>query len=222
MSKFNLGSTRSVAVRRTRRWPRTAAIYWRAAFWITLVHFLAFGCLTGIAIKNWRGGPALDINALYQQFGLASSAGLILLAWFWVVWMLLVAADWAALSLFRNLVRGEMRRGRLAAYLLFVSTLLAIHETGMASILLGLKGRGLIWALIGTYAATAAIADLLIAAPAAFLLGGGVLFGWPKMRPPWFCAACGYNLTGNASGVCPECGAACDAASLPGASAARG
>jgi len=26
------------------------------------------------------------------------------------------------------------------------------------------------------------------------------------------CANCGYNLTGNASGVCPECGAPCKAA----------
>ena len=25
-------------------------------------------------------------------------------------------------------------------------------------------------------------------------------------RPPGHCASCGYNLTGNVSGVCPECG----------------
>jgi len=28
-----------------------------------------------------------------------------------------------------------------------------------------------------------------------------------RPRPPHACAACGYNLTGNASGICPECGA---------------
>jgi predicted RNA-binding Zn-ribbon protein involved in translation (DUF1610 family) len=24
--------------------------------------------------------------------------------------------------------------------------------------------------------------------------------------PPYFCLTCGYNLTGNVSGICPECG----------------
>lgn len=28
----------------------------------------------------------------------------------------------------------------------------------------------------------------------------------PLPYPPGFCNRCGYNLTGNASGVCPECG----------------
>ena len=33
---------------------------------------------------------------------------------------------------------------------------------------------------------------------------------WMMLRrvPPGHCACCGYNLTGNMSGVCPECGAA--------------
>jgi hypothetical protein len=32
---------------------------------------------------------------------------------------------------------------------------------------------------------------------------------WPPRRPPppGHCAACGYDLTGNLSGRCPECGA---------------
>jgi hypothetical protein len=27
-----------------------------------------------------------------------------------------------------------------------------------------------------------------------------------RRRPPGHCRICGYNLTGNVSGVCPECG----------------
>ncbi|HEY3243573.1 MAG TPA: hypothetical protein VGM03_09500 [Phycisphaerae bacterium] len=34
------------------------------------------------------------------------------------------------------------------------------------------------------------------------------LTAWRRSRlpQPGFCARCGYNLTGNTSGVCPECG----------------
>lgn len=32
---------------------------------------------------------------------------------------------------------------------------------------------------------------------------------WKRHRDPAACRACGYNLTGNQSGVCPECGTAC-------------
>jgi purine-cytosine permease-like protein len=34
-----------------------------------------------------------------------------------------------------------------------------------------------------------------------------------RRRRGGFCRHCGYNLRGNVSGVCPECGAACTAAS---------
>jgi hypothetical protein len=178
------------------------------AFWLTVIHFLAFGCLTAIAIKDSGTRTIPDTNVLeaYQQFGLATGAGLVLLTWYWVVWLLTVAADWAALAVFWQLGRGQARRTRLAAYLFFVLALLAIHETAMAGILWGVAGRGLLWALLGTYAATVAVLDVLMAAPAALLLGGGVIFGWRRTPPPGFCAVCGYNLTANTSGVCPECG----------------
>lgn len=32
-------------------------------------------------------------------------------------------------------------------------------------------------------------------------------------RPPSSCVSCGYNLTGNVSGICPECGTSCRAVS---------
>jgi hypothetical protein len=36
-------------------------------------------------------------------------------------------------------------------------------------------------------------------------VASGVLW-WRYALPPGVCQTCGYNLTGNVSGVCPECG----------------
>ena len=41
----------------------------------------------------------------------------------------------------------------------------------------------------------------------AILLWGSMMICFRQRRtPPGFCVQCGYNLTGNVSGVCPECG----------------
>ena len=44
--------------------------------------------------------------------------------------------------------------------------------------------------------------------PLAWLIG---LIRALRMRRPGHCSHCGYNLAGNISGTCPECGAACNA-----------
>lgn len=33
-------------------------------------------------------------------------------------------------------------------------------------------------------------------------------FDWSRRKPPRYCSKCRYDLTGNVSGVCPECGKA--------------
>lgn len=47
----------------------------------------------------------------------------------------------------------------------------------------------------------------LPASYAALVAGGGLLIAAQKRRPRMGCGSCGYDLEGNTSGVCPECGA---------------
>jgi hypothetical protein len=52
------------------------------------------------------------------------------------------------------------------------------------------------------------------------LIGAAVCLAWAwwRLRPrrvPGTCRHCGYDLTGNVSGLCPECGHTCAAASKP-------
>jgi hypothetical protein len=57
------------------------------------------------------------------------------------------------------------------------------------------------------------------------LAGVATLLQWPGFRSPPNpneCSHCGYDLAGNLSGICPECGAACKAASPAGESPAAG
>jgi hypothetical protein len=47
---------------------------------------------------------------------------------------------------------------------------------------------------------------LVVAAVVTVLVGISRRFLWQFQRPPGSCAHCGYDLTGNVSGICPECG----------------
>ena len=47
---------------------------------------------------------------------------------------------------------------------------------------------------------------LILFTPVAFLVGLPIRLLRPKPRLPDHCSKCGYNLTGNVSGLCPECG----------------
>ncbi|GMU21385.1 MAG: hypothetical protein AMXMBFR13_14780 [Phycisphaerae bacterium] len=58
------------------------------------------------------------------------------------------------------------------------------------------------------------IPALLVAIPTA------ILFWRDRRVPPGHCQQCGYNLTGNTSGVCSECGSPVPAAKLPVSGAA--
>ena len=87
---------------------------------------------------------------------------------------------------------------------------------------------GLVWGMV--YSSAALIVtdeyawDLITLVPLAFMFHAvwgafvGLVVGLPHrlLRPHYrdgHCRKCGYNLTGNVSGVCPECGVGIETAS---------
>lgn len=54
------------------------------------------------------------------------------------------------------------------------------------------------------------LTDAFLIAVLMFIVASGIFafvsYYWPSRIPPGQCQTCGYNLTGNVSGVCSECG----------------
>ena len=80
---------------------------------------------------------------------------------------------------------------------------------------LGDVGLGFIWPKYvsnktGKYPYTLVILPPWILLPAFAIPTAILLYRDRRRIPPGHCQKCGYNLTGNTSGKCPECGTACD------------
>ena len=60
--------------------------------------------------------------------------------------------------------------------------------------------------------------------PSAILFLPVAFFWWRdrRRRSPTACRSCGYDLTGNVSGVCPECGVACEIQGVSGGEGGEG
>jgi len=93
----------------------------------------------------------------------------------------------------------------------------ALKWTGTVLSLLILATLGTIQIIFGGIVRTACFSDVYYDFPIDFFVLGLVLLPialptawlWHRDRrriPPGHCPGCGYNLTGNTSGVCSECG----------------
>jgi hypothetical protein len=106
-----------------------------------------------------------------------------------VLWITLMIA-----SLFRTRARRMLSHAHLAvAWLCLVGWLLNPNYT------ISLKGI---------------LSNDMLFWGALMMIGSAIAFGFTVVRrvaiDPNRCRACGYDLTGNVSGVCPECGTAID------------
>jgi hypothetical protein len=88
----------------------------------------------------------------------------------------------------------------------------------VAAAIAPVSGPAMIWeSVVGNFGRQFFLICLAITLPA-YLIGFAVTLrlqlarrfrrGWCERTTAGLCGACGYNLTGNASGVCPECGRA--------------
>ncbi len=77
------------------------------------------------------------------------------------------------------------------------------------AVLLRFVGSG---SVAPVYSVLVTLGALLCLALSAAVLIAGLRHGFSPRCPPGACRVCGYDLTGNTSGICPECGADLDLA----------
>jgi hypothetical protein len=127
--------------------------------------------------------------------------------------VLVMATILCALLVHRSALKRMHRSQRVAPErdpIWMLESLLAIVG---ASFLASIAATALVW--IGCYtfnsfsdpfAAIALVVGPCYAMPVAILVGVIAHVLWRKYRTPGRCTGCGYDLTGNISGICPECG----------------
>lgn len=180
--------------------------FWRVVFWVTCAHLILMGLVTFVQLaNNW--GELGHVAIPWRSLGLVKAGALWLdlhTEWFWCG---LVLADLAAMALTWKLAWRWWRPSFAAAYLLSIGGLVAGHMAATAY----LTSLGVVRTPQMTYPfehdvlIMFAWGDAVLSMPAWLVLAGCLFVGRPR-RIPGFCSTCGYNLTGNLSGVCPECG----------------
>lgn len=185
---------------------RTYSRLWRVLFWVTLIHFVIVGFMAFAAFSEFGEVESIHLNL--KELGLLNATSL------WLFWhtafveSALAAGDIAALFLaWRSAHRVPCPRRLVVAYLVPTLGLAAVHAAGAAnagwvrwfhtSMMNTEIGMDVIIPLV--------IWDAFFVLPPLLILATLIIRGWPT-RAPGLCVSCGYDLTGNTSGVCPECG----------------
>jgi len=189
--------------------------FWRVVFWLVVLRLVIWGVSVADAVpharrNDWREDlktfRELDLRDLRELGMLKTGALWLFLNTPWILWAAMLADLPAAFLLYKLAVGRPKPKGNVA-YLSAVLSAAAIYAGAVAylSQFPFLRTSHTTYSFGGGIFSEIEHGDLFVAAPAVLMLVGGILIGWHG-PPTGSCLKCGYNLTGNTSGVCPECG----------------
>lgn len=185
---------------------RPGSLYWRVLFWFTLIHLVIVGFMAR-GIGDF--GLISSLHFLhFQELGAVKAVCALLYLTSPIVACALMGGDLAALYFtWRWAHRLSSSRRLVITYLSVAIGLAASHAAGASDAV----GDGIFQTTTGVFYITSDIVqplvmwDAISVLPPLLILAGLIFRGRPRRRPG-VCASCGYDLTGNTSGVCPECG----------------
>jgi len=179
--------------------------FWRHCFAAVLVYTGLFGFLTIPGFLGLTGGTKVPFQP--QRFGIFGATSL------WAFWNQHIATtalfliNLVSLPVVWGLYRGVARPRRV---LLYVSCSLIAAALNAVAVMYA-AGIGTFSTPTATFVVTSDIAKgfaglgAIYTFPAFLVILGRLLVGWSHQRAG-HCPSCSYDLTGNTSGTCPECG----------------
>lgn len=182
--------------------------FWRLLFRGTLIHFVIFGFVSVSLFLQMHSDSQFRTFDMHD-LGLVNATSLWLFLNTDLMSCALVGGDAAALYVsWRSARRMPMARPVAFALLLVALGLCLLHCAGTVN-----AGRigtfhspHTTYVIGGDVVRSLVVRDFLFALPALLAIAGLLLCGGPT-RAQGLCVSCGYDLTGNVSGACPECGA---------------
>lgn len=186
---------------------RAFSRFWRVIFWLTLIHLVISGFMAFAAFSEFGAAESIHASDV-RELGLLNAASLWLFFHTAFVESALAAGDTAALLLAgRWAQRVPCPPRMVVAYLVFTLGLAATHaaSTANAGSIGWIRTSTLNTEIPMDVVRPLVICDAFYVLPPLLILATLIFRGWPT-RAPGLCVSCGYDLTGNTSGICPECG----------------
>jgi magnesium-transporting ATPase (P-type) len=174
--------------------PQRGHTYWRISRYVIFLHVLFYGTIAGlmIAVEFWDWLHKRDTTSVGANLPLWENSILLGMIIIQFIQIIVPVCNCIALYISRRRSEGHSHSKLTVTYLIVTIGLLGAYVASFASIdTAALK--------------PIAISAAFMALPALLVLAGVIIFH----IPPYIeghCRDCGYNLTGNTSGTCPECG----------------